>query len=789
MNKITPQTSPEAPMIGASVARPNGRRLLEGRGRYVDDIALARMAHVAFLRSPHAHARILAIHASAARTMPGVIDIVTGRDLADAVQPFAGLLVHFKGMKSAMQHCIAIDRVAWQGEPVVAIIAETRRQAEDAAARIDVEYEPLPAVSSLDVAERGEIRAQPELDDNICFTREVEGGDWDKAAAEADVFVERRFRFPRHTGVCPEGRSIIGDWNPSDRRLTVYISHQAPHMIQDCYARLLGIAESDVRVVCPDVGGSYGIKTHVYGDELATCALSMRIGRPVKFVADRLESFLSDIHNRDHAVTARLALKRDGTILALGYEGTQAIGPYSVYPRTSVVEGNQIANICGQWYRLQAYRAKVRALFTNLAPYSNYRAVGHPVAVGVTEALVDAAAREIGMDPAEIRRKNLLRDEDFPLQTPSGMKFEGMSHHACLDKVLSMMDYEKLRADQVEARKRGIYRGIGLASMIEITNPSAMFYGVGGARISAQDGCTVRLEPQGGIMVLHGCGEQGQGTETIFAQIVADAVGVPMGAVRLVTGDTDATPYGGGTWASRGAGVGGEAAWQAGRALRKSILDLAATIHQRDAASLDIRRGRVVDAESGQEITSLSEVGRIAYFRPDNLGGMRPELSVTRHYLPTQYAFAFTNGILACHLEADPETGFIKLLKFWAVEDCGKVLNPSLVEEQMRGAIVQGIGPTLFEECLYDSNGQMLNGSMVDYLVPMAAEMPDMDVAHVETLTRESAIGAKGAGEAGTAGAPAAIMNALNDALSPFRVEITEMPFTPERILRALGKA
>jgi carbon-monoxide dehydrogenase large subunit len=415
--------------------------------------------------------------------------------------------------------------------------------------------------------------------------------------------------------------------------------------------------------------------------------------------------------------------------------------------------------------------------------------VGHPVAVGVTEALVDAAAREIGMDAAEIRRKNLLRDEDFPLQTPSGMKFEGMSHHACLDKVLSMMDYEKLRADQVEARKRGIYRGIGLASMIEITNPSAMFYGVGGARISAQDGCTVRLEPQGGLMVLHGCGEQGQGTETIFAQIVADAVGVPMGAVRLVTGDTDATPYGGGTWASRGAGVGGEAAWQAGRALRKSILDLAATIHQRDAASLDIRRGLVVDAESEQEITSLSEVGRIAYFRPDTLGGMRPELSVTRHYLPTQYAFAFTNGILACHLEADPETGFIKLLKFWAVEDCGKVLNPLLVEEQMRGAIVQGIGPTLFEECLYDSNGQMLNGSMVDYLVPMAAEMPDMDVAHVETLTRESAIGAKGAGEAGTAGAPAAIMNALNDALLPFRVEITEMPFTPERILRALGKA
>ena len=774
--------------IGASPPRPNGRRLLEGRARYVDDLALPRLAHVAFLRSPHAHANFTITDTAAARAMPGVLDVVTGADLAATVKPFAGLLDHFKGMKAADQRCMAVDRACWQGEAVAAVVAETRREAEDAVALLEVDWHPLPAVASLEQARDGTVLVHQALGDNQCFTREVEGGDWDRAIAAADHIIERRFRFPRHTGVCPEGRSIIGDWNPADARLTVHISHQAPHMIQDCYARLLGLEEGQVRVICPDCGGSYGIKTHVYGDELAVCAFSMRLGRPVKFVADRLESFLSDIHNRDHDVTARIAVSNDGTIHALGYDGTQAIGAYSVYPRTSVVEGNQIANITGQWYRLAAYRAKVRALFTNLAPYSNYRAVGHPVAIGVTEALVDAAARTIGMDPVEIRRRNLLRDEDFPCQTPSGMKFEGMSHHACLAKIQEMMGYAALRADQAEARARGVFRGIGIASMIEITNPSAMFYGVGGARISAQDGCTVRMEPGGGVVVLHGCGEQGQGTETVYAQIVADAVGVDMARVRLVTGDTDATPYGGGTWASRGAGVGGEAAWRAGRALRENILDLAATIHQRERGSLDIRGSVVVDGE-GARVTDLAEIGRVAYFRPDTLAPIVPELSVTRHYLPTQYPFSFTNGVLACHLEVDPETGGITLLRFWAVEDCGRVLNPMLVEEQMRGAIVQGIGPTLYEECRYDPHGQMINGSMADYLVPMSAEMPDMEVAHIETVTGESAIGAKGAGEAGTAGAPAAIMNALNDALSPFGAELTQMPFTPERVLRALGRA
>ena len=328
--------------------------------------------------------------------------------------------------------------------------------------------------------------------------------------------------------------------------------------------------------------------------------------------------------------------------------------------------------------------------------------MGHPVAIGVTEATIDAAARELGLDPVEIRRRNLLSDDGFPCTTPSGMKFEGMSHHKCLDEITRMIDLPKLRDEQKALRTRGIYRGIGIASMIEITNPSAMFYGVGGARISAQDGCTVRMEPGGGIIVLNGAGEQGQGTETVFAQIAADAIGVSFSDVKVITGDTDATPYGGGTWASRAAGVGGEATWQAARSLRENILALASVVLEKPAERLDIAKGQVIDVLTQAPLVALAELGRIAYFRPDTLGAFQAELCVTRHFVPKAFPFTFTNGVLACLLEVDIDTGFIKLMKFWSVEDCGTVLNPQLVDEQIRGAIVQGVGPTLYEQCLYD---------------------------------------------------------------------------------------
>jgi carbon-monoxide dehydrogenase large subunit len=511
--------------------------------------------------------------------------------------------------------------------------------------------------------------------------------------------------------------------------------------------------------------------------------------RPVKFVADRLESFVSDIHAREHRARVRLACNKDGTILAFDLDDLTAIGPYSVYPRTSGIEGNQVVNLTGGPYRHQKYRAKMHVVFTNKNVTCQYRAVGHPIAVALTEGIVDLAAQKLAMDPAKFRRRNMIADDAYPYTFPSGLKFEKLSHHKTLDLLLKTMKYDDLRKQQRESRARNVYRGIGLAAMIEVTNPSPAFYGVGGARISAQDGATLRLEPTGMVTVMCSVTEQGQGTEAVLAQIAASALGVSMEKVRVITGDTGVTPYGGGTWASRGAGIGGEAVLQAARALRANVLEIACRLLNTDRAELDIQADQVVNRLTGEAKLPLAEVGRVAYFRPDTLpADFQSELTVTRHYTPRQYPFTFTNGIQASWLEIDPDTGFVKLLRHWCVEDAGTVINPMLVDEQIRGGVVQGIGAALFEECLYGPDGQILNGNLADYLVPMAGEMPDIVCAHVETPTEQSQLGAKGVGEAGTAGAPGAIMNAINDALSPFHARVTTMPFTPERILKALGK-
>jgi carbon-monoxide dehydrogenase large subunit len=431
----------------------------------------------------------------------------------------------------------------------------------------------------------------------------------------------------------------------------------------------------------------------------------------------------------------------------------------------------------------------MNVVFTNKNVTCQYRAVGHPIAVALTEGIVDLAAQRLGMDPAAFRKKNLIADDAYPCSFPSGLKFERLSHHRCIELLLKTMQYEDLRSEQQLLRTKGVYRGIGLAAMIEVTNPSPAFYGVGGARISAQDGATLRLEPTGMVTVLCSVTEQGQGTEAILAQIAASAVGVTLDKVRVITGDTGVTPYGGGTWASRGAGIGGEAVLQAGRALRSNLLDVAAAILTADKAVLDIQNNEVVHRLTQERKLPLAEVGRVAYFRPDTLPmAFQSELTVTRHYTPREYGFTFTNGIQASLVEVDPDTGFVKVLKHWCVEDAGTLINPMLVDEQIRGGVVQGIGAALFEECLYGPDGQLLNGNMADYLVPMSGEMPDIVCAHIETPTKQSQLGAKGVGEAGTAGAPAAVMNAINDALLPLKARVTAMPFTPERILKALGR-
>jgi carbon-monoxide dehydrogenase large subunit len=791
MNKTLSKLDRPNSYIGRSVTRPNAKRLLAGKGRYVTDIKLPRMLHAAFVRSPYAHAKIISVDVSEAVAMAGVHLVATGQDLAKLCKPWVGTLDHFHGMKSPPQLPLATDKVVWAGQAIAAVVALTRAQAEDAAERVHVEFEELAVVTDIDTArEESSEFINPEFGSNISFALKVECGDVAAAFRDGAIEVEDSFHFGRHTAVTLEPRAIIADYNSSEEQLTVYHATQTPYQFQDLYSRHYGIAESRVRVIAPDIGGSFGMKLHVYHEDMAVVGLSMLTGRPVKYAADRMESFLSDIHARDHRVKASMAADASGNILGMKVEDVTAIGAFSSFPRTSVVEGNQVVRLMGAPYRFRNYCGDLNVVFQNKVQTSQYRAVGHPIACSVTESLIDDIARRLDLDPFEIRRRNIITQDMYPYTSPTGYKFERLSHEVCLDKLHAMMDYPTLRKQQQELRGKGIYRGIGIAMFVEITNPSPAFYGVGGARISSQDGAIVKITPSGEVQCLISIGEHGQGTETIIGQIVAENLGVDRETVHVITGDTDVTPYGGANWACRGAGIGGETAFQAAKKLKENVLTVAAAILQAKVSELDIQNAQIIDAATGTVRIALSDVARICYFRSDTLpADVSPQLTVAHHYSPKGFPFAFTNGVQGCHVEVDIETGFTKIIDVWVVEDCGRIINPMLVDEQVRGGAIQGLGAAFFEECRYSDTGQLENGSLADYLVPMAYEMPDIKIAHVETPTRDTELGAKGCGEAGTAAASAAAMNAVNDAMAPLGAHVSQIPMTPQRLLRALGHA
>jgi len=777
--------------IGVREPRARARRLVAGRGCYTDDISLPRMLHVAFLRSPYAHARIRSIDVAAAAAAPGVEAVFTGRDIAAACNPWQGNHALFPDLDSPPQYPLAIEIARWQGEAVAAVVAETRAQAEDALALIEIDWEELPAVVDPEAAlVPGAPKIHPDRPSNLALEFTTAKGDVDDAFARAAHVIEETFVFGRHTGVTLEPRTIIAEFDPTEERLVVHQSHQAPHQQQDLYARLLGIPEHKVRVICPDVGGAFGVKLQFYADEAAVAVIARLLGRPVKFVADRFEAFAADIHARDHRITARLGVDAEGRIVALDVDDLFAIGPYSQYPRASVTEGGHIARLTGAPYRLPAYRARVRMVYQNKGLIGHYRAVGQPIACAVAERLIDGAAAKIGLDPVEIRRRNYLRDEDFPYTSPTGVAFEHLSLNRCLDLLVEKLDLPALRAEQQALRAKGIYRGIGIASFVELTGPGPDYYGQGQVRVSSQDGCIVKLEPSGKVRVVASATDQGQGTDTAIAQVVAAGLGVRTADVHVLLGDSEVCPYGGGAYASRGASIGCEIAFRAARQLKGNVLKVAGALLQMPPDALDIRDGAIVDAEKGVERLTLADIGRVGYFQqyllpPD----LQPELAVVQHYVPRDQAYIAGNGIQASYVELDPETGFVKLLRHAVVHDCGLIINPLLLDEQIRGGVVQGIGGALFEEVVYGSDGQMLSATMADYIVPMSSEMPDIDVWHVEAGIGREKLGAKGVGEAGTAGAMGAVLNAVNDALLPFGARIAQTPCTPQRILRAIREA
>jgi carbon-monoxide dehydrogenase large subunit len=765
------------------------KRLLSGHGRYVDDIKLPRMLHACFVRSPHPHAKILSIDIEAAKRAAGVAAVLTAADINPRCEPFVAVALHRPGHRSAPQSLLADDRAVWQGQPVVLVVADSRSEAEDAAELVNIEWEPLPAIGDqFQAIGKGATVIHGSLGDNVAFEFSIEKGEPARAFAEADVVVEAELCFERQMAMTLEGRGLIADFNPGDGTLTVTHSHQSPFQMQQIFSKHLGIPEHLVRVVAPDVGGGFGMKVNVYGDEIATVVASVILGRPVKFCVDRLESFVSDAHARDHHVKCRIAVKKTGEILAMEMDDIGAIGAYGMPQRFNVAEGMMAITATGTPYQFTNYKARTRSVYVNKNMIGMYRGVGMPLACVATELLTDLAAEKLGIDTVEFKRRAYRPKSSLPCVTPGGQRLETVSFHECLEKLVSLMDYDKLREEQRQLRGRGIYRGIGIATFCEPTAYGPPYYGPSGAPISTQDGCTLRLEPSGSLRCITSLTDQGQGTLTSVAQIVADTLGVEVDKVAVMGGDSAISTYGGGAWASRGTAVGGEAALRAGLMLKQNILSLAGAITQTSADALDIVQGQVINSATGQGVISLADIGRIGYFRQDTLPkDFDVQLSVTASFVGNDKMYYMANGVQASHVEVDTDTGFIRMLGQWAVDDCGRVINPLLVDEQVRGGIVQGIGAVLFEECVYSEDANLLNGTMADYLVPMAFEMPDIFVGHVETPETSTRLGAKGIGEAGLIGAMGAVWVAVNDALKPFGVRILHQPFTPERVLDALS--
>lgn len=768
--------------------RPATRRLVAGRGCYIDDVQVAGLLHAAFLRSPYGHACFSAIDSEEARALPGVIEVLTAEGLADVVHGWKGLSSRFPSLLSPTQLPLANGRATWQGEPIALVIAESRAIAEDAVGLISVVWDEQPACTNLKIAvDSSAPLVHPTFGTNVAFEHHIHSGDVDAMFAASACVVEEELAFARHTGVPLETRGVIASFEPGEGRLTVWHSTQVPNQTKVYLADLLDIPSHQIRVIVPDVGGGFGIKMHIYPDEVAVCAASKRLGQPIKFICDRLEALTSDIQAREHIVRARMAVSASGKIQAFDVDDLFGLGAFSAAPRTGVMEPMGVLRMIGAPYQFNSYRARLRACFLNKAPSAQYRAVGHPIAVAVTERLIDKAAHALDIDPLEFRSRNYLEPGSERAVTPAGATIFDVSHRKCRDKIASLMNLQALRDEQARLRNARRYRGIGFAAYVEMTATGPGQYGNMNVSISAMDTATITLEASGAVTCTTSIVELGQGTSSSLTQVVADAIGILPDRVVVHSGDTATSGPGGGVWASRGIANGGEAAWKAARRLRSNILQAAGTLLQSTEDALDIHAGNIVDVANGVRRMTLSDLARVAQYKTAEFPvGYFPQLSVSEQYHRDKDLFLPTNGIQAAYLEIDLETGVIKLLRHWAVDDCGTIINPLLLDEQIRGGIVQGIGAALYEHSAYDDNGQFLAGSLADYHLPLSSEMPDIDVGHVTTPYTGSELGVKGGGEAGTCAAAAAVLNAVNDALRPFGAEISQTPILPGVILSAL---
>ncbi|MBB5753202.1 xanthine dehydrogenase family protein molybdopterin-binding subunit [Prosthecomicrobium pneumaticum] len=777
--------------IGARVLRKEDKRFITGRGRYTDDMAPSKTAQAVFVRSPHAHARIVAIDTSRAKAAPGVIDVLTGADLAaDKIGGLiCGWMIHSKDgtpMKAGAHPAIARDVARHVGDQVAIVVAETKNQARDAAELVDVTYEELPAVVDLARATDPDApQIHPEAPRNIIYEWSLgDAAATDAALARAAHLVTLDIANNRLVPNAIEPRSAIGSYDPAEEHFTLYNTSQNPHVARLVLSAFVGIApEHKLRVVAPDVGGGFGSKIFIYPEETACLWASKRIGgRPVKWTADRSESFMVDAHGRDHLTHAQMAFDADHRIIGFKVATRANIGAY-MSTFSSCVPTYLYATLLSGQYDIPAIYCEVDAIYTNTAPVDAYRGAGRPEATYLVERMMETAARELGVDPAELRRKNFIRT--FPHQTPVIMAYDAGDYDATLDAALAAADYAGFGARKAEAARRGKLRGIGLSCYIEACGiaPSAAV-GSLGAGVGLWESAEVRVNPVGTVEVLTGSHAHGQGHETTFAQLVNDRLGIGIDKIAIVHGDTDKVQFGMGTYGSRSGAVGMSAIVKALDKVEAKAKKIAAHLLEADESDIVIEDGKLKVAGTDRE-KSFLEVALAAYTGHSLPAGMEPGLKEGAFYDPTN--FTFPAGTYVCEVEIDPGTGKTEIVQFVAADDFGKIINPMIVEGQVHGGIAQGIGQALLEEAVYDrESGQLMTGSYMDYAMPRADDLPSFRLMTTETICPGNPLGMKGCGEAGAIGSPPAVINAITDALG---IRDIAMPATPARVWEAYRAA
>ena len=779
-------------LVGARVRRVEDPRFLTGQARYTDDLAPPGLLHVAFVRSPHAHARIRGVDLRPALALPGVIAALDGAEALKHHTPIRCDSATPVWQGSA-QPALAVDRVMFAGEAVAAVVAESRYLAEDAAERVVVDYEPLEPVVDMEAALRpGAPRLYPDWTDNAFVKRHLDVGDVDGAFAQADGIVRLRTVTHRCAGVPMEGRVSLAEYHPTRGELTLWTATQVPHLVRTGLADALNFPEHKLRVIAPDVGGGFGIKANLFAEDIVLCLLALRLKRPVKWQEDRREHLLASAHARDHIHEIEAAYRRDGTILALKARLLVDIGAYSVWPWTAGIEPGMALGILPGPYRIRNYRCDAFGVATNKCPLGTYRGVARPSACFTIERVVDEVARAAGLDPAEVRRRNLVRRDEFPYTSVTGLVYDSGSFIESLDRALEAADYPALRRWQEAERARGRYIGIGLGTYTEQTaHATAEFVKRGGPVVLGYDSATVRMDPSGKVTVMASMQSHGQGMETSLAQLAADKLGVRLEDVTVLHGDSTLSPYGMGTFASRSAVLCGGAVQLAADEVRGKLLRLASHLLEAPVEDLELADGecrvRGVPAKS----MTIRELARIAYHRVEKLPpGESIGLEATRAYDAPPGTGTFTNSAQLAVVEVDPQTGAVRLLRYVIVEDCGRMINPLIVDGQIQGGVAQGIGNGLFEELHYDEKGQPLNTSFLDYLLPGAGDVPGMEIHHLETPSPFTLGGFKGMGEGGAIAPAAVIANAVADALRPLgTIQPNEIPLTPERVLRLIETA